>query len=377
MAEMSFRINREEFYKALQTVNTTIISNSPIPSLSGIKIEAKRDCLLLTGSDGDISIQLRLANKEGQEDFLQIEEPGTVVIDARWLMDIVKNMDSDEVRIEILDGALTHFSGNKAEFKINGFNAEDYPAIDFTAMETPFMVDCDEFATAINRTIFAVGPREARPILSGIHFQAAAGNLVLTATDSYRLARFTMPVKANDFSVTVPAKFLSEAKSIFTSGTVEISIGPRMILMHQDNIIIESSLLEGTYPETDRLIPSSFSCKLVINRNLLENALSRSSFLKTDTISVLRMQINSADDILVTSRSQEIGEYREDLHGVSYEGAPLDISFAGRYVLDAVRALTNDNITLQFTGPMKPFILQNDENDSNLLQLVLPVRTYN
>ena len=94
-------------------------------------------------------------------------------------------------------------------------------------------------------------------------------------------------------------------------------------------------------------------------------------------MTIIRMEINAADDILVSSKSQEIGEYNESLTAESYEGLPIDISFSGNYLSDALKALTTDTVKMQFTENMKPFIITNNSEDDSILQLVLPVRTYN
>ena len=94
-------------------------------------------------------------------------------------------------------------------------------------------------------------------------------------------------------------------------------------------------------------------------------------------MTVIRMEINAADDILVSTKSQEIGEYNESLNAVSYEGNPIDISFSGNYLLDALKALSTENVKISFTENMKPFIINNEGEDDSILQLVLPVRTYN
>ena len=167
-------------------------------------------------------------------------------------------------------------------------------------------------------------------------------------------------------------------RSIFTSSdSINISLSEKMIQFRNGNIILQSTLLEGSYPETNRLIPTAFNNFMVINRRSLISAIDRSSFIKTDNMTVIRMEINAADDILVSSKSQEIGEYNESLTAESYEGLPIDISFSGNYLSDALKALTTDTVKMQFTENMKPFIITNNSEDDSILQLVLPVRTYN
>lgn len=375
---MNIRISKNKFYEALQIVSRAIAPNSPVPALSGIKIEAYTNELVITGSDADISIKMVLSNETEPELNLSVIEEGSVVIDYRYLNEIVRKIDSEEVQIEIIDGTLTRFSGGKAEFKINGFRASDYPTIDFSVPSNHFTIRCQKLSEIIEETAFAVNSKDTRVILTGVNMKCDGNVLICTATDSYRLAKKTINTECEPFGITVVAKTLNMARSIFGSSDsdVEISQNDKKIVFSEGGIIMQSRLLDGTFPETERLIPTEFSRELVINRRSLISALDRSSFIKTDNMSIIRCQING-NEVLLTNKSQEIGEAHEELVAESYTGEPLDISFSGTYVEDAAKALSSENICIKFTGEMKPFILVNDGEDTSLLQLVLPVRTYN
>jgi DNA polymerase-3 subunit beta len=375
---MNFKINKQKFYEALSISARAVSSNSPIPILTGIKIEVANDTLTLTSSDANLSIQVTLSNAMDEQTGLTIVEEGTIIIDSRYLLDIVKKIDSSEISMEILDGTLTHFSGEKAEFKINGYRPSDYPYIDFNEPSTHFTLSYDVLNSIISSTVFAASAKETRPVLTGVNMTSDKTAVTFTATDSFRLARKILKMETEPFSVTVPAKCLNEVRSIFTSSdSINISLSEKMIQFRNGNIILQSTLLEGSYPETNRLIPTAFNNFMVINRRSLISAIDRSSFIKTDNMTIIRMEINAADDILVSSKSQEIGEYNESLTAESYEGLPIDISFSGNYLSDALKALTTDTVKMQFTENMKPFIITNNSEDDSILQLVLPVRTYN
>lgn len=375
---MHFKINKNEFYKSLQIVSRAISPNSPVPALCGIRIDVNNDHLVLTGSDADISIETTLSNENNEKLNLTVIEDGSIVIDARYLLDIVRKLDSEEVEVEIIDGTLTRFAGGKAEFKINGYRPSDYPPVDFSVPETKFSFKSSDFSKIIENTIFATSSKETRPVLTGVNFMSDGSKIVATATDSYRLAKKDFPIQCEEFNITVPSKSLNEMKSIFNEEEdLNIAISTKKIQVSNGNTLVQSRLLDGGYPETERLIPKEFEHTLVMNRNDLIRAIDRSSFIKTDNMTIIRLQINDKDDITLTNKAQEIGESHEELNALSYEGTPLDISFTGNYVMDAAKALNTDHIKISFTSEMKPFILQNDSEDDSILQLVLPVRTYN
>lgn len=375
---MNFKVNKQIFYSALSIASRAISSNSPVPILIGIKIEAEKNQLRITSSDANLSIVQTLSNELDEKLGLTVIEEGTIIIDSRYLIDIVKKIDSDEIAIEIIDGTLTHFSGEKAEFRINGYRPSDYPTIDFSEPSTRFVLNYDVLNSVISGTAFAASVKETRPVLTGVNMRGDGNVLNCTATDSFRLAKKVIPLATDPFSVTVPAKCLNEVRAIFAgAGDIQVSLSEKKIQFRSGSIVLQSTMLEGNYPETDRLIPNVFNSVLVINRRLLLSAIDRSSFIKTDNMTVIRMEINAADDILVSTKSQEIGEYNESLNAVSYEGNPIDISFSGNYLLDALKALSTENVKISFTENMKPFIINNEGEDDSILQLVLPVRTYN
>ncbi len=375
---MNFRINKNRLYESLQIVSRAISPNSPVPALSGIKIEAEDKKLTLTGSDADISIRLVLDSEKEQDLGLSVIEPGKIVIDYRYLNEIVRKIDSDDIQIEIVDGTLTRFLGSKAEFKINGFRANEYPTLDFSEPEKKFSLTAEKLSEIIEDTAFAANSKDTRLILTGVNMKCSGTVLTCTATDSYRLAKKTADVECEPFSITVLAKSINLARAIFSKPDeeVQIALNDKKIRFSNDSVIMQTRLLEGTYPETDRLIPSEFTNELVVNRRALINAVDRSSFIKTDNMSIIKMEISN-DEIVLTNYSQEIGESHEEMVPESYIGEPLSISFTSNYVSEAARTLTTDNIRMKFNGSMKPFILLNEDGDDSILQLVLPVRTYN
>lgn len=372
---MNFSINKNELSNALSIVAHAVSSNSPQPSLRGIKIEAKNDSLILTGSDSDISIQKTVNITDSNN--LVIQEEGSILIEAKYVIDIVKKIDSENVQVEIIDGSLTRFSGNSAVFKINGMNAYDYPTIDFSTSTEYIEMKQSDLSDIIEETAFAASLKETRPVLTGVNFKLADNVLTVTATDSYRLAKKTVSLETpNTFNITIPSKSLNEVKNTMLNSpeTIKICQSDKKVQFIIDDMILQSRLLDGGYPETDRLIPSSFSYKLTMNRMDLIRAIDRTTFIKNDNMTINKLQC-SQEEVVLTNKSQEIGESRETLNA-TWEGEPLNISFSGNYVIDAAKALKGDEIIIEFTGEMKPFILKNSE-DNNILQLVLPVRTYN
>lgn len=373
---MNLSISKNALYNALNTVSHAVSPNSPQPVLRGIKITADETGLTLIGSDADISIMKKI--KADEENKMNIVDTGSLLIESRYLTEIVRKLDSEIIQIEIVDGALTKFSGSSAVFKINGMKPEDYPNIDFRTIGNPISMDKNALVSIIEGTAFAAATKDTRPVLTGVNFKLENNILSCTATDSFRLAKKTMKFDLDDsFNITIPAKTMFEIKNSMLNDTVEkieIYQNGKKVQFVSDDMIIQSRLLDGEYPETDRLIPKEFPYVLTIDREELIRAIDRTIFIKNENMAINRLQCSS-DEIVITNRSQEIGESHENLYG-EYTGEPIDISFSANYVISAAKYIGGRTIKICFSGQMKPFVILNTEDDS-ILQLVLPVRTYN
>jgi len=372
---MNFRISKRVFFNALSVVSRAVSSNSPLPWLTGIKIEVKQDELCLTGSDSDVSIQ-KVIKAENTDHALEIKSVGSIVIEAKYILEIVRKIDADEITVEVVDGSLTKISGHSAEFNINGMKSSEYPAIDFSMPTKQFEIDADVLLKIITQTSFATSDKETRPVLTGVNFKSEGSTLECVATDSFRLAKKSVVLDStNSFNITIPAKSLGEvAKTIERDEKVLVCVSDKKAQFWIDNTVIQTRLIDGMYPETGRLIPTEFLYELTIDSRDVLNAIDRASFIKSEGISIIKLTAND-QEVLISSKSQEVGSSLERISAIKYKGNPLEISFSGRYVFDAVRVLNGSIIKIEFSGEMKPFIIRNVDDDS-ILQLILPVRTY-
>jgi len=372
---MNFKISKRHFYQALSVVSRAVSANSPLPSLSGIKIEVLEDEICLTASDSDISIKKTIRNV-GDERIFEIREKGSILIEAKYILEIVRKIDASEIDVEIIDGSLTKFSGQSSEFNINGMKASDYPMIDFSKPSNSFMIDASLLLKIITQTSFATSDRETRPVLTGVNFVCENSELETIATDSYRLAKKIVSLKEdNNFNITVPAKSLGEiAKSIEKDEEIEISVSDKKAQFEVGDTLIQTRLIDGSYPETKRLIPQDFISEVILDSRDILNAIDRASFIKNDGISIIKLNA-SQNEFIISSKSQEVGSSTEKISSFSYTGESLEISFSGKYVYEAIRALDATEIKISFSGEMKPFIIKSMKDDS-IIQLVLPVRTY-
>ena len=371
---MNFKISKTVFYNALQIASRAISNYSPLPAFSGIKIEAKPDCLVLIGSDSDISIKTII--RTGEEESLVIQDTGSIVIEAKYILEIIRKMNSDEIQFEMIENASAKIISETSEFKINCMRASEYPNIDFTCPTLKFDMKSELLKEIISQTTFATSKSEIRPVLTGVNFNCKGTRLNCVATDSYRLAKKVVELETEmDFNITVPARNLTEVmKTLDLDETVMISVSDKKAQFVIKNTLIQTRLIDGSYPETDRLIPLSFAYELEIDSSDITSAIDRASFIKNDGVSVIKLSLDESKCEL-SSRAQEVGSSKENLRNGVFKGEHLDISFNGLYVFDALKVINKGKVRFSFSGEMKPFIVQSVE-DNSVLQLILPLRTY-
>ena len=370
---MNFKINKKELLDALNISSRAISSTTPLPSLTGIKFIVEDDSLILISSDSDISIKIEIKNNDSK--LIEVIEKGEIVIDAKYILEIIRKIDADNISIETIDGTLIKISGGNSEFKINCMKAIEYPEINFDSKGKAFKLSSDVFKQLINQTSFACSEKDSRPILTGINFKIENNVLKVNATDSFRLATKTIVLDdTNDFNITIPNKYLIDVyHSVSDEEEIKIQIDKQKVLFIFKNILIQTRLLDDQYPDTSKLLPTSFTQTLVVNGKDLIKAIDRSSFIKTDGKNYIKLSINS-DKIDITANNQTSSSF-ETIKTISFEGNPFEISCSGKYLQDAIDAFESEEITISFSGDLKPMILSCKE-DPSLIQLISPVRTY-
>ncbi len=371
---MHFKISKKTFYQALDKVARAISSSSPIPALSGIKIALINNEIQLTASNSDMSIYDTI--KSDEDNQLVIYEEGSIVIEARYILDIVRKIDSAIIEVETIEGSLTKISGGNTEFKINGVSTSDYPLIDFSKPQDTFIISSSDLQKMILQTSFATTDRENRPILTGVNITCEDGQLTFAATDSNRLARKTIDINTQDhINFIIPATSLVKiARIIDRNVDIEIAVSDKKVQFYFDDMIIQNRLIDGIFPDTNRFIPETYQTIIKLDSRDLLNAIDRASFIKSiDGVSIVNFQI-SENEFIVSSKSQEVGSSVEEIAKYEFEGEPIKISFSGKFLSEAIRAIEGSNIKISFEGDMKPFVVREDD-DLTTTHLILPVRT--
>ena len=210
---MKFSIKKEILLQSLNAVSKALSTKNLIPILSGIKFNLTKNGLFLSASDNDISIESFIS----EDKFDSIEEIGTTVIQGKYILEIIRKLDGNIIKFELLDGIKILITCGNSEFSLNCMDASDFPNLNIEEKKEPIIINKDDFKNLISKTSFAVSTQETRPILTGINFIINDNKLECIATDSYRLAKkyiiLENRVKEN-INVVIPGKNLIELTKI-------------------------------------------------------------------------------------------------------------------------------------------------------------------
>ena len=378
---MKFIIQKDYLVQSVQDVMKAVSSRTTIPILTGIKIVATEEGVTLTGSDSDISIESFIPNEEEGKEIVDIQKPGSVVLPARFFSEIVKKLPKDIVELDVQSHFLTIIRSGKAEFNLNGLDAEEYPHLPQIEENNMFRLPTDLLKNMIRQTVFAVSTSETRPILTGVNWKIDGTELTCIATDSHRLALRKATIETGNeatYNVVIPGKSLSEFSKILDDSheLVDIVITENQVLFKTKHLLFFSRLLDGNYPDTSRLIPADSKTDVILNVKEFLQSIDRASLLAREgRNNVVKLSTLDEGIVEISSNSPEIGKVIEEVQSQSISGEELKISFSAKYMLDALKALEGTDIKINFTGAMRPFVIRTLEDDS-MLQLILPVRTY-
>lgn len=376
---MQFTINRNLFLENLNNVMRAISSRATIPILSGIKLSLSEQELTLTGSDTNISIQIEIP----VNDDLHIQSTGAIVLPARFFSEIVKKLPGKEFSFEVKESFQTKITSENTEFMINGLDANNYPRLPEISTNSSFDVSGKTFRNIINETVFAVASQESRPTLNGVNFVFRNNAIKAVATDSHRLSQREIDLENGpqvDANLIIPGTSLVELSRIIGESDPQITVTPgdNQVLFNVGNLAFYTRLLEGSYPDTDRLIPTESMTKVEFDLSTLARSLERASLLTHESRNnVVKMTLDVDNQVVkLEGDSPEIGNVEEEVSFKNLEGNNLEISFNPDYLRDALRASITDSIVMNFTQPLRPFTVVPGRDDVNFIQLITPVRTY-
>lgn len=374
---MIFSINRNVLLDNLLVIQRGLPNKTPLPILNAIKFVVNEDHLILTASNSDLAIELTIENKS-----LKVKQTGKAAIPGRFLIEIIRKLEATTIEFAVVEDRTVIIKAERSDFKLNLPDVLDYPEVDFLDLKQPLILDSEIIKTIIKETNYAAANTEKRPILTGVNFQYENNQLFITATDSYCLSKKEIKLrdKIDPFNFVIPRKSLEELSKILdlVSENVEIYVNPNKVLFKFPNIMFQTRLLEGRYPDTSRIVPTDFPVVIPFNKEELLAAVERVSLLsprdRDTNYNIIKLTLRPDHVVEISSTNPEVGDALEEITpNGRVVGSSLQIAFSSRYLIEALKSFASSDITISFAGEVRPFVLHGPL-DIDLLHLILPVR---
>ncbi|AOF96266.1 DNA polymerase III subunit beta [Sphingobium sp. SA2] len=369
---MKATIERATLLKSLSHVQSVVERRNTIPILSNVLIEASADgAIKLMATDLDLQIVDSIA--------AQVEQPGATTISAHTLFDIARKLpEGSQVSLQAAEGKMLIQAG-RARFNLSTLPRDDFPVIAEGELPTSFELPAETLKQIIDKTRFAISTEETRYYLNGIYFHVADdGQPVLraAATDGHRLARITVPRPDGADGmpgIIIPRKCIAELRKLLdeVDGSIQIALSASKIRFGLGSAILTSKLIDGTFPDYSRVIPTANDKLLKIDPRGFEEGVDRVATIATEKTRAVKMSLDR-DKITLSVTSPENGTAAEEVPG-AFQGEGFDIGFNARYLLDILGQIDSDLVELHLADAAAPTLIR--ENDASpALYVLMPMR---
>ena len=362
------KANLQKAINVLQKVS----QNKTSSNLPGaIYMTTKNGQVELQGNDFELGIRLTIDG--------DIKEPGTLVVGSRYFQELIRKLPGDTIELyKPEDGNSLTITSGSSEFNLVTLHPDDFSLVEQIHDQDHVNIDSFAMKELIDLTNYAAATDEDRPVFTGALIEIKENEVTMVATDTHRMAvkKITIDEPATTpMRAIIPTKTLAEVSRLLPTDNpamINIIWNRTQIVFNFESIYIISRLIEGTYPEYEKVIPSQFDSSAVIDRREFAGAVDRVSLLAKDiSYNVIRYDW-AESNVTLSTQNTEIGMAKEDV-AVEFKGTPFTISFNGRYISDILRHSTGDNIHL-FLKQNGPVVIRQD-NNPNYTYVVTPVRT--
>jgi DNA polymerase III subunit beta len=369
---MRVTIERSAFLRALNHVQSVVERRNTIPILSNVLVEARGSELKLTATDLDIEIVESVA--------AEVAQGGSTTVPAHMLYDIVRKLpDGAQLQLDQGgDGGRVAILAGRSRFSLQALPPEDFPNLASGEFSNTFSLSASELKGLIEKTRFAISTEETRYYLNGIylHEVPAAGVLRAVATDGHRLAQAQVPRPDGAKGmpgVIVPRKTVLEVVKLIEGidDEVEVALSASKIRFTAGGLVLTSKLIDGTFPDYERVIPRHNDKTLEVETTIFASAVDRVSTISMEKGRAVKLNISSGK-LVLTVNNPDSGSAEEEIVA-AYEAEPIDIGFNSRYLMDVAGQIRSDSMVFSLADAGSPTIVK-DPKDEQALYVLMPMR---
>ncbi|MBO5004914.1 MAG: DNA polymerase III subunit beta [Clostridia bacterium] len=368
---MKIICEKDKILKALNSVTKAVASKTTMPILEGILIQTNENEVKLTTYDLEIGIEYIIE--------CEVKEQGATVVNAIMFSEIIRKLPDTEINIELNEKNLLVIECEGSLYKLATMNPTEFPELPQINIENSIEIEQNALKDMIRKTIFAVSTEENRPIFTGCLFEISNNKLNLVAVDGFRLAwksRF-LQSKINDFTAVIPGRTLNEINKIILDSfdTIKIGVAKNQALFEMENCKVVTRLLDGEFLNYSSVIPENWETRIRVNKDIIQNCFERISLISSSSIEKeKKYPVKVMIDIgkVTISCTNQTGDAKEEIY-VSTEGKNLEAGFNPKYFLDALRAIDDEEVFIDFGTSISPCIIR-PVDDGDYIYMILPIR---
>ncbi|MDG1426853.1 MAG: DNA polymerase III subunit beta [Flavobacteriales bacterium] len=372
---MKFIVNSTALLRELQKLNSVISSNNTLPILDNFLFEINGGNMAVTASDLEVTMKVAIS--------VESEVDGRITIPARILIDTLKTFSNQPLTF-VID--LTNYSieiiSELGNYKLSGNNADEFPKSPTLTNSSSTFFKSEILHNAINKTLFASGNDDLRPVMSGVYCELSPEQVTFVATDAHKLVKHSRNDLSSDktASLILPKKPLTILKNNIVDGIdVKLDFNDTNALFSFENNTIICRLIDGKYPNYDAVIPKENPNKLTIETSLLLSSIKRISIYANKTTHQIRLKV-AGSELQISSEDLDFSNKADERLPCHYEGEDIEIGFNSKFVIDMLNNIGSNKISLEMSAPNRAGIilpLDGTVEGENTLMLVMPVMLNN
>ena len=364
---MEIKIKTRKLNEILNIMEMGIPQKTVIEALKSIKISAQENTLKFIVSKQDLAIQYTL-----DEDFVILEE-GSLLIPSQYFIPIIKKSTDEEITIKNEQTKVSIDSIN-SKLELMTYDLNTFPFIDFeTNQGLHANLDYDTINNIYFATKNSIATNTIKPILTGINFDIKNNEIIASSTDARRLSLLKQETnQQQELNFTINKFILQILLKVTNNSNIDIYLDHNQITFKTNNTIIKARVIDGEYPLVTKLIPNQINCSYIVDKNILIPILEKILLLNNTDSSNLKTSIND-NNLIINSYFQEFGNIEEKIIIEDLEGKPFTISYAPKFMLDALHSLNGNKIKISLVDEISPFMITNVDNNENI-QIISPIR---
>jgi len=369
---MKFIVSSSLLLKNLQALSGVLNPSNTLPILDDFLFELKDNTLQITASDLETTMTVTVP-------LTMSEEPGIITIPAKILLDTLKTFTDIPITFTInVENMGVEISAGEGKYKLSGHKSDEYPQTPLLENPTSLSINSSILVSAFNKTIFATGNDELRPVMSGVFCELTPDDITFVATDAHKLVRYrrTDAKSENSVSFILPKKPLNQLKNILSGDDfpVKIEYDQTNTLFEFENVSLICRLIDGKYPNYEAVIPTENPNVLITNRSILLNTIKRIAIFANQSTHQVRFKI-SGQELILSSEDIDFSNEGTERLSCNYEGEDMEIGFNSRFFLEMLSNIDNEDVRIEMSAPNRAGLILpvDNEKDEDILMLVMPV----